>query len=234
FLQIIASRGAAQTYFNPIRVMSTLLAGVSATLGASSAHASLSAAGFMAGTNCQATNLSGDMAYGRWYRFPSRWQFWTQASTILVSAFVAALIFDFIRDQFPMIHDSKEGLKAPVAKMWATMALLFDPDMKLNLPQFAIESMWIAGAIGVIYALFEELTKLRSWMPGAVGIGLGMVLSPSAGFGFFLGGLAMFYLLGRFLKVNPLTLNTIAISCVVGEGIGGILTSTLKVAGLIG
>lgn len=234
FLQIIASRGAAQTYFNPIRVMSTMLAGVTAVLGASNAHASLSSAGFMAGTNCQATNLSGDMAYGRWYKIPSRWQFWTQATTVILSALVVAIIYDLIRDQYPMIHDSKEGLKMPVAKMWATMALLFDPDMKLNLPKYAVESMWIAGAVGVIYAMFEELTKLRCFMPGSVGIGLGMVLSPSAGFGFFLGGLFMFYLLGRYLKMNPLTLNTIAISCIVGEGIGGILTSAFKAAGLIG
>lgn len=122
----------------------------------------------------------------------------------------------------------------PVAKMWATMALLFDPGMKLNLPKYATESIWIAGAVGVVYSLLEELTKLRSWLPGSIGIGLGMVLSPSTGFGFFLGGLFMFYLLGRYLKMNPLTINTIAISCIVGEGIGGICTSILKAFGLIG
>lgn len=71
-LQIIASRGAAQTAFNPIRVMSTLLAGMTAALGASNANASLSAAGFMAGANAQATNLLGDLAYGRWYKIFSR------------------------------------------------------------------------------------------------------------------------------------------------------------------
>lgn len=233
-LQIIASRGAAQTAFNPIRVMSTLLAGMTAALGASNANASLSAAGFMAGTNSQATNLLGDMAYGRWYRIFSRWQFWTQTATILLSSVTVAIVFYHLRGQYEMIYNNEEGLKMPVAKMWATMCLLFDPDMKLNLPKYAVESMWIAGAVGVIYALFEELIKLRCWMPGSVGIGLGMVLSPSTGFGFFLGGLFMFYLLGRYLKMNPLTLNTIAISCIVGEGIGGILTSVFKVAGLIG
>jgi len=232
-LNVIATRAAAQTYFNPARVMGILLMGVNTLLGASNSSASLTGAGFIAGSGAQGGNLTNDMAYGFWYRLKSSWQFWTQAATVLACSFVAALTFYLIRTSFALELEGGDGLAAPIGKIWATMALLFDPNSTIELPPFAVESMWIAGIAGVVWGYLETKQTLRRFLPCSIGFGLGLILPIVYNFGFFAGGVLMWYLLRRFLKIKDITLNTLAISCIVGEGIGGILQAVLKMVGLI-
>jgi len=232
-LNVIATRAAAQTYFNPARVMGILLMGINSMLGASSSSASLTGAGFIAGSGAQGGNLTNDMAYGFWYKIKSSWQFWTQATTVLACSFVAALTFYLIRTNFSLELEGSEGLAAPIGKIWATMALLFDPNSNIELPPFAVESMWIAGAAGILWGYLETKERVRRWLPCSIGFGLALILPVVYNFGFFAGGLMMWYILRRFLKVKDITLNTIAISCIIGEGIGGIMQAVLKMVGLI-
>ncbi|MBI3963567.1 MAG: OPT/YSL family transporter, partial [Candidatus Kerfeldbacteria bacterium] len=231
-LGLIATRAAAQTYFNPARVMGVLLMGLNTLLGSSNAMTSLTGAGFIAGSGSQSGNLTGDMAYGFWYRVRSAWQFWTQGATLLTCTVVSALTFWLIRQNFTLAMDGGD-LPAPVAKIWATMAMLFDPQSDLSLPPFAVESMWIAGIVGVAYALLESRASVRRFLPGSIGIGLGLILPIAYNLGFFAGGILMFVVIRRFLRVSDITCNTIAISCIVGEGIGGITQAVLKTVGVI-
>lgn len=231
FLQnVIATRAAAQTAFNPARVMGVLLQGVTALAGGSSAATNLAGAGFVAGSGAQAGNLTGDMAYGRWLGVPARWQFWTQLLTILPCAFVSAWVFEKIQNRTPLSLEG-EGLPAPVAKMWAATALIFDGSTPM--PPGALTSMAVAAAIGVVYVLLENQPKLEKWVPGSIGLGIGLVLPVSYDLAFFLGGLVLWVVLGRMLKVRDITLTTIAVGCIVAEGLGGISKPLLQLAGLI-
>jgi hypothetical protein len=115
----------------------------------------LTGSGFIAGSGTQCTTLASDMYYGRQFRVPSRWQFWAQTVTVLSCAVVSALTFDFINRTTPLTFDSN-ALAAPAAKMWAVIGMLFDPGSNQKLPSFAVESMWIAGAVGVVWALLEN------------------------------------------------------------------------------
>lgn len=231
FLQnVIATRAAAQTAFNPARVMGVLLQGVTALAGGSSAATNLAGAGFVAGSGAQAGNLTGDMAYGRWLGVPARWQFWTQLLTILPCAFVSAWVFEKIQTRTPLSLEG-EGLPAPVAKMWAATALIFDGSTPM--PPGALTSMAVAAAIGVAYVLLENQPKLEKWVPGSIGLGIGLVLPVSYDLAFFLGGLVLWVVLGRMLKVRDITLTTIAVGCIVAEGLGGISKPLLQLAGLI-
>lgn len=231
-LNLIATRAAAQTAFNPARVMGIILQGVCALLGGQSVATNLTGAGMVAGSGAQAGNLTGDMAYGFWFRVRSSWQFWTQASTVIACSFVAAWVFYLIRTNF---HVSLDGgdLAAPVAKIWATMGLLFDPASQQELPSGAITALWIAGLLGIVWAVAESFPKVRRWIPCSIGLGLGLILPVAYDFGFFFGGVLMWYILGRFLKFQEMTLNTIAVALIVGEGAGGILTGILKTTGVI-
>ena len=231
FLQnVIATRAAAQTAFNPARVMGVLLQGVTALAGGSRAATDLGGAGFVAGSGAQAGNLTGDMAYGRWLGVPARWQFWTQLLTILPCAFVSAWVFEKIQNRTPLSLEG-EGLPAPVAKMWAATALIFDGSTPM--PPGALTSMAVAAAIGVVYVLLENHPKLEKWVPGSIGLGIGLVLPVSYDLAFFLGGLGLWVVLGRMLKVRDITLTTIAVGCIVAEGLGGISKPLLQLAGLI-
>ena len=231
FLQnIIATRAAAQTAFNPARVMGVLLQGVTALAGGSSAATNLAGAGFVAGSGAQAGNLTGDMAYGRWLKVPARWQFWTQVLTVLPCAVVSAWVFQQIQGQTPLVLEG-EGLPAPVAKMWAATALVFDGSSPM--PAGAVASLGIAGAVGAVYVLLESNGKLVRYLPCSIGLGIGLVLPIAYDLAFFLGGVLLWIVLGRWLEVRSITLTTVAVACIVAEGIGGVLKPILQMAGLI-
>ncbi|GMV43790.1 MAG: hypothetical protein AMXMBFR64_55060 [Myxococcales bacterium] len=230
---VIATRAAAQTAFNPARVMGVLLEGLSAMMGASAASTSLTGAGFVAGSGAQAGNLTGDMVYGRWFKVPSRWQFWTQFTTLIPCALVSAWVFSQINANTPITSIEGTDMPAPVAKMWAASALVFDPSAGSGLPPGAITAMLIAAVAGIVWVLLEASPKLERLLPSSIGFGLGLVLPVAYDFAFFLGGFVLWVILGRGLKVRDITLTTIAVGCIVAEGLGGVLKPVLQVVGVI-
>ena len=230
FLQnVIATRAAAQTAFNPARVMGILLQGVTALAGGHGAGQNLAGAGFVAGSGAQAGVLTGDLAYGRWLKVPSRWQFWTQLITVVPCSLVSAWVFQQILALGPMTIEG-DGLPAPVAKMWAATALIFSG--QADMPPFAYEAMAIGGAIGCVYVLIERNAKIEKWLPSSTGVGLGLVLPIAYGWSFFLGGL-LFVIAERVFKIREVSLTTFAVGCIVAEGIGGVLKPLLAVLGLM-
>ncbi len=225
---IIATRAAAQTAFNPARVMGILLQGVTAALGGKSAAINLTGAGFVAGSGAQASLLTADMVYGRAFKVPSRWQFWTQLLTVVPCAFAAAYMFDWIAAQ-----KSLADMPAPVAKMWAESAKVFEQGFSA-LPEGATTWLLVGAAVGVVYTLLELVPAIRNWLPESIGLGLGLVLAPAYGIAFFVGGFLLWVVLGRWLKWSDATLTTIAVASIVAEGIGGVLKPVLSMAGLMG
>lgn len=222
---IIATRAAAQTTFNPARVMGILLQGVTSAMGGSRIETNLTGAGFVAGSGAQASMLTTDMVYGRAFRVPSRWQFWAQGATILPCAIISALVFTEIHRTKPLVLDGP-GHPAPVAKMWAKSAQIFEAGMSA-LPPGALRWLLIGALVGIIYTVLENIPALKKWMPETIGLGLGLVLSPALGIAFFVGGFLMWIVLGRWLKVSDATLTTIAIGSIVAEGVGGVAQSLL-------
>jgi len=227
---IIATRAAAQTAFNPARVMGILLQGVTSVMpGGAPAAINLTGAGFVAGSGAQASLLTADLVYGRAFKVPSRWQFWTQTATVVPCAIISALAFVMINEDKPLLLNPPEGVAAhpaPVAKMWAQSALLFEKGADA-LPSGAFTWLLIGAAVGVVYTLLEAIPRLRPWLPDGLGIGLGLVLSVSLGLSFFIGGFLLWIVLGRWFKIGDTTLTTIAVGSIVAEGIGGVLQSVL-------
>jgi hypothetical protein len=228
---IIATRAAAQTAFNPARVMGILLQGVCSLFGGRAAAINLTGAGFVAGSGAQASLLTADLVYGRWFKVPSRYQFWTQMVTIVPCALVSAWVFTQINTPGQLALDGGHHA-APVAKMWAASALMFEKGAAA-LPPNALRALLIGGAIGAVYTALERVKALHKWLPDSIGIGLGLVLSVSLGLTFFVGGVIMWIILGRWLKMKPVTLTTIAVACIVAEGIGGVIKPGLIKIGLI-
>jgi uncharacterized oligopeptide transporter (OPT) family protein len=213
----IATRAAAQTAFNPARVMGILLQGVTAMLGGRAADINLTGAGFVAGSGAQAGNLTGDMAYGRWLGVRSSWQFWTQLLTIVPCSIVAAWAFHLILANKPDVLEKG----SPIGKMWSASARVFeglDP-----LPATALEALAAGAAVGIVYTLLERQEKLQRWLPHSIGVGLGLVLSPALGIAFFIGGFLAWIVGFRWLKMSDVTLTTISVACIVAEGIGGVI-----------
>jgi uncharacterized oligopeptide transporter (OPT) family protein len=227
---LIATRAAAVANFNPARVMGALLQGVCAAFGARSAALNLTGAGFVAGSGAQASVLTGDMVYGRWFKVPPRWQFWTQMMTILPCSVVSAAVFRTLNARTPLVLEGG-GLSAPVAKIWATTALVFDGQRPF--PPYALEALVLAGVVGALYVVLEEKAPFGKWLPSSMGLGIGLVLPVSIDLSFFVGGFVLAVVLGRWLKISSAALTTLAVAAIVGEGLGGVLKPLLDVAGLI-
>jgi uncharacterized oligopeptide transporter (OPT) family protein len=144
---------------------------------------------------------------------------------VIPCAVVSAYAFMMINSDKPLVLEGP-GHPAPIAKMWAKSAQLFEGGMSA-LPDGALTWLLAGAAIGIVYTLLEYVPKLRSWMPETIGVGLGLVLSPALGITFFLGGFLMWILLGRWMKWGDTTLTTIAVGSIVAEGIGGVIQSGL-------
>jgi uncharacterized oligopeptide transporter (OPT) family protein len=227
---VIATRAAAQTAFNPARVMGVLLQGITALAGGSSAGVNLAGAGFVAGSGAQAGNLSGDLVYGRWLRTPARWQWWAQLLTVIPCSLVSAWVFEQIAATQTLSLEG-EGLPAPVAKIWAAAARIFEGSAEM--PPFAWQALGIGAAVGAVYVALEQNERLARWLPSSVGIGIGLVLPVSFDLAFFVGAVLLFVVGERLLKVRPVTLTTLAVGAIVAEGLGGILKPVLSLAGLM-
>ncbi len=255
FLQnVIATRAAAQTAFNPARVMGVLLQSVTALSGASSAAQNLAGAGFVAGSGAQAGNLTGDLVYGRALGVPSRWQFWAQTATIVPCALVSAWVFSGLEARSPMSLEGA-GLPAPVAKMWAATALIFDGSVAM--PPFAWSAMGLGALAGGLYVILEaglERALARrapakapsepstserislgpsDLVPHSIGLGIGLILPISFDLAFFVGGVLLWVVLGHLAKVRDVTLTTLAVGAIVGEGLGGVLKPILQMLGVL-
>ena len=232
FIQnVIATRAAAQTAFNPARVMGVLLEGICAALGARTAGQNLAGAGFVAGSGAQAGNLTGDMVYGRWLGVPPRWQFWGQAMTIIPCAIISAFVFTYIQEATPLTLEGP-GLPAPVAKIWAASALVFEGQRQM--PPGALLHGLLAGLCAIVYVVLEEKTPLGKYLPSSTGLGIGLVLPISVDLAFFTGGFVMWVVLGRGLKVSADTLTSVAVAGIVGEGLGGVIKPLLARVGVLG
>ena len=227
---MIATRAQAQTAFNPARVMGILLEGVCAIFGGRATSINLTGAGFVAGSGAQAGTLTGDMAYGKPFRVPPKWQFIVQAATVIPAAVVSAFVFQWIAKQKDISLDSV-NLAAPVAKVWATTSLIFDGSMPM--PPGALDALVVGAIVGVLYTLFEQSERVRTWLPCSVGLGIGMVLPVAYGLSFFIGGFAFWIVLGRYFKMTAATLTTISVGCIVAEGLGGVTKALLKTAGIL-
>jgi uncharacterized oligopeptide transporter (OPT) family protein len=226
---VISTRAQAQTNFNPARVMGILMQGVAWLAGGHSAGINLAGAGFVAGSGAQASMMSQDMAYGRAFRVPPRWQFVTQCVTVVPCAIAAALVYQWIARQHPMTLQSH--LAAPVAKVWAASAMIFDGSTPM--PTGAVTGLVIGGIVGALYTAIERIPGVERWIPCSVGLGIGLVLPAAYGIAFFVGGFIQWIVLGRWMRWTPATLTTISVACVVAEGIGGVVKAFLQQLGMI-
>ncbi|MFH2063343.1 MAG: OPT/YSL family transporter [bacterium] len=241
---LVATRAAGESGFNPIRVVAVMLQGVCALLGGVGIHINLTGAGFAAASIGQTSILVQDGFFGRHFQIPARWQWLAQLAVLLPIAGVSALIFNEINQAYPLSLDGGV-LPAPVAKMWATMALIFSGQGEL--PEHAVTAMWIGGVAGILYAIADGFAAARiesaakvgkksplRFFPHSTGIGIALIIPIAYSLSFFLGALVLCIVLPKVFKVREDTLNTLAAAGIVGEGVMGLIVIILMAAGVLG
>lgn len=241
-LSFIATRAAGETAFNPIRVMGIMLQGVAAMFGGATPPVLLAGAGVAAGSIDQAVMLTTDNVFGRHFRLTARQQWLLQLAVLPSIACISALVYYRISLVFPVALDS-EVLAAPVAKTWASMALVFSGSKAL--PPYAIEALLIGAGIGICYALIDSIaarhvktaqenstsTRWR-FFPHNMGLGMGLIIGTFMSLAFFIGSIVFCVLLPK-LRVQNDTLNSIAAGGILGEGLIGLIVAILVSFGIL-
>lgn len=243
-LNTIATRASGETAFNPIRVMGVLLQGICAMFGAHTPGLILTGAGAAAGAIDQTGLMVQDNVFGRHFGLSARRQWIAQLVVIVPIAVVSAFVFQRMAAAYPMTLDSG-ALPAPIARMWAKMALLFSG--KAPLDPFAVEAMWIGGVAGIVWALLdavrvkrqqqaEERKESTLWrfFPHPMGVGIGLFVPVTYSVSFFVGALVFCGILPKYTRVSDKTLNTVAAAGIFGQGAMGLIVAILVSLGVFG
>lgn len=246
-LNLIATRAAGETAFNPVRVMGVMGQGLAWMCGVRSMEQVLLAAGIPAGAIGQSGLFVQDAYFGRHYGVKAKTQLFGQAAVLIPASLALAWTYTMLAESYGVGDPTTahpNSLTAPVAAMWSVMAKVFTGDFS-KFPPYAVQSMVIGAIAGVAFCLFDNLAKrgltksggsfLWKLAPHSLGITLGMILPIWADTAFFAGSLLLCVVLPIVFNLrkddeDPF-LTTIASAGIIGEGVGGLVVGVCKYVG---
>ncbi|KAH8881677.1 OPT superfamily oligopeptide transporter [Thozetella sp. PMI_491] len=202
------------------------------------------------------TNLIGDFRLGFLLDTPPNAQFWAQAIGTLCSGLVAPAIFLVFANAYPCIIETMRAeaeaavngagscpFPVPSAQMSSILvpALLANGSGVLPMPT---SSAWfaLASAIVVIIELVAsklwlagKLKRMQKWRPSWFGVGIGMIIPQSRLTVAIMFG-ATFAYIWRKHRPSGYSIYCLAVAAgmIAGEGLGGLFTAVLQVAGVGG
>lgn len=235
-LNLIAVRCHGDTTFNPARATGAMMIAVGWVTQGANALANMTGAGMIAGGTNQTSILCQDLYTGKRLGVNPKVQVALQAMVLPIVAIISVLVFKYLIDgnpNAPLTLDS-EVWAAPVAKVWAGFAMTIQMIAAGDkaFPEYAPALMIIFGIAGVAVAIMNLLPgKITRFLPGATGIGLGMILNPVASVAFFIGCM-VFLVLEKQFKVRENSLASIVAAGILGEGLGSLVSGMLKNFGI--
>ena len=189
-LALVACRATGETDTTPIGAMGKVTQLVFAVLHPGNKVTNLGTAGTTAAAAASAADLLSDLKSGYILGANPRRQFLAQLSgvifgtAIIVPAWylIAGNDLEKLKEKFPMAS----------ASAWKAMADLLNPEdgksAFASLPWGAMTAIIIGAALGVLLPVLEKFfPKYRTWIPSAMGLGLGFVIDFASGLGFTTG-----------------------------------------------
>jgi len=181
FLSIVACRATGESDITPIGAMGKIMQMTYGVLIPQNATANLMTAGITSSAAGSAADLLSDLKSGYLLGANPRRQFVAQFLGIFAGT--AATVTGFrilVPDATYLVGDPATGqlpeYPAPAAQAWKAVAEVFRDGLE-NMHPAHLQAIWIGLALGAAMVLLEvALPKLRSWLPSATGIGLGLLL----------------------------------------------------------
>jgi len=147
---------------------------------------------------------------------------------VVVGAVVAVPVFMIVKEAWGL---GTEELPAVAGVVWASLARLVSAGWSA-LPRYAVHGVFIAGGVGVALALLDG-TRLRHYLPSAVGVGVAMVVPAIYSISMFLGSMLHLYLKRRNPQWFEDYYAALASGGIAGEGLVAVLAAALIVTGLL-
>jgi len=184
---LVCCRATGETDTTPIGPMGKLTQLVYALLPGAAGQTviNLMAAGVTAAAGASAADLLTDLKSGYLLGANGRRQFIAQCSGILFGVLV------IVPAWYLLVPDKAalEKFNPPAANMWKAVADLLTQGGHM-LPHTAIVAILIGAAIGIVLPLVERFAKEAvTYVPSAMGLGLGMVIPFQNSLSFALGAL---------------------------------------------
>lgn len=183
-LSMVACRATGETDTNPVGAMGKIAQLLYAVLSPKNVQVNLMTASIAANAASSSADLLTDLKSGYLLGANPRKQFLAQ----LIGVFFGTIT---IIPAWYLMIPNKEALEKynpPATNMWKAVAELLTQGVD-KLPKTALYGIVIGGAIGMILPILDRLlpTKVKRFMPSAMGIGLGWVVPFANSFSFAIG-----------------------------------------------
>lgn len=185
-LGLVACRATGEADITPIGAMGKVTQLIYAMLAHNNPVINLMSAGTTSSAAGSAADLLTDLKSGYLLGANPRRQFLAQFFGIF---FGTLAIIPAWYALAPSVEELNRNFPMPAANAWKAMADLLANGIQA-LPESARWAVAIGGVLGIALPLLESLRpNWRSWIPSAMGLGLGFVIDFSAGLGFTIGAL---------------------------------------------
>jgi putative OPT family oligopeptide transporter len=231
-LCVVACRTTGESDITPVGALGKIMQLTYGTLIPQSASTNLMTAGITAGAASASADLLTDLRAGYLLGANPRRQFVAQALGSITGAVSAVLCFRLLVPDARTLTggDGADPLfPAPAAQQWKAVAMLFRAGIDSFHPVLR-ECIVLGLALGVLLALLERFApeRMRTLLPSATGIGLGLILPFNFPLAMFLGALLAY--LAQRVSRSWAELHVIAIASglVTGESTMGVLVAALN------
>lgn len=184
FLSLVACRATGETDTTPIGAMGKVMQLLFAVLHPGQIVPNLASAGIAANSASSSADLLTDLKSGYLLGANPRRQFIAQFMGVFFGTVAVVPVW------FLMVptREALEKYPAPGTRQWEAVARVLTKGIEF-LPESAKWAILIGAALGVALPILDRIvpSKVRPYLPSAMGLGLSWVIPFSSAFGFFVG-----------------------------------------------
>lgn len=230
-LAIVACRATGETDVTPVGPLGKITQLAYGVLIPQNAMANLMTANVTASAASSSADLLTDLKSGYLLGANPRKQFLAQFFGVLVGAVAATGGFYLLVPTAATLGGDK--FPAPAAQVWKAVAELLAAGVHA-LPPYALTSLFIGLALGVVLTLVEKLVpRAKRYMPSPVGFGMAFTFPAYSSVSFFIGAVAAAIYRRKAPEAAERYTVPVASGLIAGESLTGVLVAFLNVAGLL-
>ncbi|KAI9290525.1 OPT superfamily oligopeptide transporter [Neoconidiobolus thromboides FSU 785] len=242
-LSYVGTLIAAQTNINSGGAISKIVQIIFSVIPSADVNMALSSSlmltGYSTQTILQASEMVGDLKTGHDVGAAPKYQFYAQVLATIPGIFVAVAIFQLFAAGYPCILSKTPDLlcpfPAPGAASFQSLALLLTSGADKLFPSSCRIACIVMGCVSIIGALLKSkfLKKYSNYIPNFGVIGLAFcVPQPAVPITLSVGAIFGYFWNKRNPESHSLLMMSIAAGMIGGEGIGGLVTAILTIAGV--
>jgi uncharacterized oligopeptide transporter (OPT) family protein len=232
FLALVACRATGETDITPGGAMGKIMQLTYGILMPQSTTANLMTAGITSGAGLASADLLNDLKTGYLLGANPRRQFVAQFAGIFTGTVASILGYFLLVPNARVLMgegDKPPVFPAPGAQQWKAVAELFKVGLS-NLHPMAQQAIVVGVMIGVTLALLEFFLpkKIKSWLPSATGLGLGLLLPFFSSFSMLVGALIAWAYQKKSAVQAERFVVPVASGVIAGESIIGVIVAGLN------